>query len=89
MAHANVDLRDWLGTTAFIRIHGTTGQQVGIRFGMEQSYLGHIPRRSYDTSEKVVRQVYKDCQISFRNNRYVVPHQYVSMTESGALFNDH
>lgn len=36
-----------------------------------------MPNRPYDTSEKVFRPVYKDCQFSFGGNRYVVPHTMV------------
>jgi hypothetical protein len=35
------------------------------------------PEVEYDTSLKVVRKVYKDCQISYNGNRYVVPHHVV------------
>ena len=31
----------------------------------------------YDTSIKVVRKVYRDCQVSYNGNRYVVPHHVV------------
>ncbi|KWT75275.1 Mu transposase domain-containing protein [Candidatus Magnetominusculus xianensis] len=31
----------------------------------------------YDTSENVTRKVYKDCQVAFDGNRYVIPHKYV------------
>jgi len=56
------------------RIHGTTKEQVRHRFEREQPHCGPLPMRPYDTSEKVVRKVYKDCQVSFGGNRYVVPH---------------
>ncbi len=77
LARANRDVLDWVGTFAFHRIHGTTHQKVSERFKTEQSHLGEIPNRPYDTSEKVTRKVYKDCQISFGGNRYVVPHKMV------------
>jgi uncharacterized membrane-anchored protein len=47
------------------------------RFTVEKSHLGELPNRPYDTSEKATRKVYKDCQISFNANRYLVPHKYV------------
>lgn len=56
------------------RIHGTTKEQVCSRFEREQPQFGPLPMRPDDTAEKVVRTVYKDCQISFGGNRYVVPH---------------
>ena len=39
--------------------------------------LGALPATDYDTSLKVFRKVYRDCQISFNANRYVVPHRAV------------
>jgi transposase len=74
---ANRDVSEWLTTVAFNRVHGTTRQKVSERFAIEQPCLGEIPNRPYDTSEKVTRKVYKDCQISFSGNRYVVPHKVV------------
>ncbi|OGW42243.1 MAG: hypothetical protein A2010_01915 [Nitrospirae bacterium GWD2_57_9] len=71
---ANREVLDWNTTVAMERVHGTTREQVKIRFDRERSHLGQLPNRPYDTSEKVFRKVYKDCQISFGGNRYVVPH---------------
>lgn len=73
----NRDVREWNETVAMERIHGTTKEQVKIRFERERSHLGELPNRPYDTSEKVFRKVYKDCQVSFGGNRYVVPHTLV------------
>ena len=73
----NRDIRQWLDTTASTRIHGTTKQKVLDRFVTEKPSLGELPNRPYDTSEKVFRKVYKDCQLSFDGNRYLVPHHYV------------
>ena len=73
----NKDVRQWLDTIAFTRVHGTTKQKVSDRFAAEKSHLGEIPNRPYDTSEKAVRKVYKDCQLSFCGNRYVVSHKCV------------
>ena len=36
-----------------------------------------MPPNAYDISEKLWRKVYKDCQVAFDCNRYVVPHEYV------------
>jgi hypothetical protein len=73
----NRDALDWNTTVAMERVHGTTKEQVKIRFDRERPHLGQLPNRPYDTSEKVFRKVYKDCQISFGGNRYVVPHTLV------------
>jgi hypothetical protein len=50
---------------------------VSERWQQEVPLLGALLSTDYDTSVKVVRKVYKDCQISYNANRYVVPHQRV------------
>jgi transposase len=77
LERVNRDVQEWNTTVAMERVHGTTKEQVKIRFERERPHLGQLPNRLYDTSEKVVRPVYKDCQFSFRGNRYVVPHTLV------------
>lgn len=39
---------------------------------------GALPMHPYDPAEKVTRKVYRDCQVTFAGNRYVVPHALVS-----------
>jgi hypothetical protein len=73
----NRDVREWNTTVAMERVHGTTKEQVKPRFEREKPSLGPLPNRPYDTAEKVFRKVYKDCQVSFGGNRYVVPHTLV------------
>jgi len=77
LERVNRDLLEWNTTVAMERVHGTTREQVKIRFERERPYLAALPNRPYDTSEKVYRPVYKDCQFSFGGNRYVVPHTLV------------
>lgn len=77
LGRANRDLLSWLNETANRRIHGTHRQLVEQRWQQEQAHLGMRPEVEYDTSLKVVRKVYKDCQISYNGNRYVVPHHVV------------
>jgi transposase len=74
MERLNRDVLVWNRTVASARVHGTTRERVCDRFGREVPHLGGLPARPYDTSEKVSRKVYKDCQVSFGGNRYVVPH---------------
>jgi transposase len=71
----NRDIAHWNEAVASVRVHGTTKQRVSDRFQWERPHLGALPNRPYDTSEKVTRKVYKDCQVSFGGNRYVVPHR--------------
>lgn len=77
ISQANRDIRHWLLTTAYHRIHGTTKEQVSLRFERERPCLGSLPPVPFDTSEKVYRIVYKDCQLAFGGSRYVVPHELV------------
>jgi transposase len=74
---ANRDLRHWLDTVANRRIHGTHRQPVIERWQMEKPQLGPLPVTDYDTSVKVFRKVYKDCQVSYEASRYVLPHDVV------------
>lgn len=74
---ANQDVLCWLQESANERVHGTHHQVVRIRWEEEIPALGKRPDTDYDTSLKVFRKVYKDCQISYNCNRYVLPHHVV------------
>lgn len=74
---ANSDLREWLDTVANQRNHGTHKQPVGLRWQQEKAFLSPLPAGDYDTSTKVFRKVYRDCQVSYDANRYILPHQAV------------
>lgn len=74
---ANADVLTWLDETANRRIHGTHHQPVDVLWQKEIPCLGPLPASDYDTSLKVFRKVYRDCQISFNANRYVVPYRVV------------
>ena len=73
----NEDVLAWLNDTANCRIHGTHHQPVDVLWKEEIPRLGPLPASDYDTSLKVFRKVYRDCQVSFNANRYVVPHRVV------------
>ncbi len=77
IGEANRDILRWNMSIAGQRIHGTTHEHVMERFTRERSSLGQLPHHPYDISEKVYRRVYKDCQIAFDGNRYVLPHECV------------
>lgn len=74
---ANQDMVSWLNTTANVRIHGTHQKKISDRWQKEMPELHPLPANDYDTSVKVVRKVYKDCQVSYGGNRYVVPYKAV------------
>ncbi|WP_073379637.1 IS21 family transposase [Desulfofustis glycolicus] len=80
MEKLNRDARSWLDVTANRRIHGTHKQPVDQRWHQEQDSLQPLPPAPYDTSLKVFRKVYKDCQLSYNANRYLVPHHVVGKT---------
>ncbi len=75
LSKANHDLKKWLDTVANCRQHGTHKQLIRDRWQRER--LGNLPLTDYDTSIKVFRKVYKDCQLSYNGNRYVVPYHVV------------
>jgi len=67
----------WLNDTANHRIHGTHREPVDERWAKEIPCLKSHPPVDYDTSLKVFRKVYKDCQLSYGGNRYQVPYHVV------------
>jgi len=74
---ANEDIMVWLNETANRRIHGTHHEAVNLRWEKEIPFLRKLPPVDYDTSLKVFRKVYKDCQLSYNGNRYGVPYHVV------------
>jgi hypothetical protein len=77
MGRLNRDVQSWLDETANIRRHGTHRQPINERWQQEVPLLTPLPPTDYDTSIKVSRKVYKDCQISYNGNRYLVPYHVV------------
>lgn len=74
---ANRDLLRWLDTVANQRRHGTHRQAVIVRWQQDKLKLSPLPPQDYDTAIKVFRKVYKDCQVAYNANRYIVPHHVV------------
>lgn len=73
---ANEDVQTWLSQTANRRLHGTYRQPVSGWWEKEKPLLTVLPAAPYDTSFKVFRPVYKECQLSYNGNRYLVPHNF-------------
>ena len=73
----NEDVIAWFNDTANHRIHGTHREPVDERWAKEIPCLKSHPPVDYDTSLKVFRKVYKDCQLSYSGNRYQVPYHVV------------
>ena len=77
MEKLNRDVKSWLDEVANRRRHGTHRQLIIERWQQEIPFLSPLPPADYDTSIKVFRKVYKDCQISYNGNYYLVPYQMV------------
>jgi len=73
---ANQDVLTWLSETANRRLHGTFWQAVSERWEKEKPVLTTLPPVPYDTSLKIFRPVYKECQLSYKGNRYLIPHRF-------------
>jgi transposase len=63
LAFANQDLSQWLVEKAQ-RVHGTTHERVDERFARERPYLLELPPHPCDVSERLYREVRKDCTVS-------------------------
>jgi transposase len=61
------------------RVHSTT-REVPIERWAQEHLLPIAGRPDYDTSYVSHRQVTKDCLLSYRGNRYSVPHAYAGKT---------
>jgi len=73
---ATRDLQAFLAEKAQ-RIHGTTGERMCDRFGVERAFLLPLPLVRCDVSQRLYRKVHKDCTLSFEGCRYQVPHKLV------------
>lgn len=74
----NSELRQWVETVANRRVHGTTNEQVVLRWEADrlamQPFNGRPP---YPYSDDELRKVARDAYVSWQANRYSVPWQYV------------
>jgi transposase len=77
LPRTNEEVAVWLGETANRRVHGTHRQPIHLRWEEEIPCLGKLPPGDYDTSLKIFRKVYKDCQLSYNGNRYKVPYHVI------------
>ena len=73
---ANRDLTEWLCVKSE-RVHGTTHERVDERFAREQPCLQPLPEHACDVSERLYREVRKDCTVAVHGNCYVAPHTLV------------
>lgn len=73
----NTELRQWVEGVANQRVHGTTREQVLLRWDGDQfsmqSLNGRLP---YPYSDDELRKVARDAYVSWQASRYSVPWQY-------------
>jgi transposase len=73
----NAELRQWVSEVANQRIHGTTHQQVLLRWDEDQfAMLPMNGRPDYPYMDDEQRKVARDAYVSWRGSRYSVPWQY-------------
>jgi transposase len=74
----NAELRQWVDSVANRRVHGTTYEQVLVRWDGDQFSMqplnGRLP---YPYSDDELRKVARDAYVSWQASRYSVPWQYV------------
>ena len=77
LSELNAELRQWLATVANVRIHGTTGEQVCLRWEEEKPELRTVDGRvAYPYADDELRKVSRDCYVSWQSSRYSVPWTY-------------
>jgi hypothetical protein len=73
----NAQLREWISQVANQRVHGTTREQVAVRWDVEQSRLQPmVGRPGYPFVEGELRKVARDAYVDWQGSRYSVPWQY-------------
>ena len=73
----NAELRRWIAEVANQRVHGTTHEQVLLRWDEDQFAMQAVNRRPpYPYMDDEQRKVARDAYVSWRGSRYSVPWQY-------------
>lgn len=73
----NAELRCWISEVANQRVHGTTHEQVLIRWDEDRVNLQPVNGRpSYPYCDDEQRKVARDAYVSWQGSRYSVPWQY-------------
>ena len=77
LADLNAELRRWLSEVANQRVHGTTHEQVLIRWEQDRVNLQPVHGRpAYPYRDDEQRKVARDAYVSWQGSRYSVPWQY-------------
>lgn len=73
----NAQLREWVATVANQRVHGTTREQVLLRWDGDQFSLQPVNGRlPYPYVDDELRKVARDAYVSWQGSRYSVPWRY-------------
>ncbi len=73
----NSELRRWVAEVANQRVHGTTREQVQIRWTEDQLNLQPVKGRpDYPFADEEQRKVARDAYVSWQGSRYSVPWRY-------------
>jgi hypothetical protein len=77
MAEFNGEMRCWLAEVANRRVHGTTHEQVLLRFDEDMFFMQPIDGRPpYPYMDDEQRKVARDAYVSWQGSRYSVPWSY-------------
>jgi transposase len=77
LADLNAELRRWIAEVANQRVHGTTHEQVMVRWSADQASLYPVDGRGpYAYRDDEQRKVARDAYVSWQGSRYSVPWQY-------------
>jgi len=73
----NSELRWWLAEVANQRVHGTTHEQVMVRWEADRAAMHPVKgRRPYPYMDDEQRKVARDAYVSWKGSRYSVPWRY-------------
>jgi len=77
LSDLNAQLRAWVWEVANQRVHGTTHEQVAVRWNVDQfSQRPMDGRPPYPYVDDELRKVARDAYVSWQGSRYSVPWQY-------------
>jgi transposase len=73
----NAELRRWVAEVANQRVHGTTREQVLLRFDEDQFAMQMVNQRAdYPYMDEEPRKVARDAYVAWKGSRYSVPWEY-------------
>jgi transposase len=97
LVEAHQQLRQWLTTTAGLRVHGTTHAVPLVRFEQtERAALQPLPTTAYAPAVWKACRLHRDGHVTFEKAYYSAPHRYLGQTlwlraglQEVRLFTDH